>query len=69
MNKFSFLNAPYYNLRMYMYCDLTTSEQSHKKVNVAHTFSGLTASFRGRPLNGQKMNVPEGYTGEKFVCF
>ena len=28
--------------------------------------TGMTATLRGRPLHGQVMNVPSGYTGRVF---
>ena len=39
----------------------------HQTCLIIVLVAGMTATLRGRPLHGQVMNVPSGYTGRFFL--
>ena len=41
----------------------------HKICLIIVLVAGMTATLRGRPLHGQVMNVPSGYTGRGFFVW
>ncbi|XP_071080171.1 ribonuclease H2 subunit C-like [Haliotis cracherodii] len=43
--------------------DGSANVSSYFKTSIREEQEALTASFRGRPLNGQEVTLPSGYTG------
>ena len=69
---FYFLNRPKI-CKVFTYNILSVYEDTcafvHKTCLIIVLVAGMTATLRGRPLHGQVMNVPSGYTGRGFFGF